>query len=162
MHKFGPSPGEQGTLRSCETLNTGFWGCRTLPIHPPWELMPYPTPTQTLGLPGEGRRIPRNLAFRWRIIRSRCFLLFLHKNILYVNILMISNPIYVVLPGKYCCHSEEKRLLKPVYTCDFWCDFAYKTRLTLPCTNAFFAKYRVDWKESYHILFEDTLLSKFC
>ena len=26
----------------------------------------------------------------------------------------------------------------------------------------FFVKYRVDWKESYHILFQDTLLSNFC
>ena len=40
----------------------------------------------------------------------------------------------------------------PVYTCDFWCDFEYKTRLALPYTNAFFAKHRVDWKESYHVL----------
>ena len=52
--------------------------------------------------------------------------------------------------------------LRPVYTCDFWCDFAYKTRLTLPCTNVYFAKHLVDWKERYHILFEDTLLSNFC
>ena len=38
-------------------------------------------------------------------------------------------------------------LLRPVYTCDFLCDFAYKTRLTLPYTNAFFAHdHRVDWK----------------
>ena len=46
---------------------------------------------------------------------------------------------------------------RPVYTCDFWCDFwrdfAYKMRLTLPCTNVVFVKHRVDWKESYHILF---------
>ena len=34
----------------------------------------------------------------------------------------------------------------------FWCDFTYKTRLTLPCTNVFFVKLRVDWKESYHII----------
>ena len=61
-------------------------------------------------------------------------------------------------------------VLRPVYTCDFWCDFwcdfAYKARLTLPCTNIFFVKYRVDWKESYHILFQDTLpsplVSPFC
>ena len=57
-------------------------------------------------------------------------------------------------------------ILRPVYTCDFWCDFwcdfACKTRLTLPYTNAFFAKHRVDWKESYHILFEDTLHFNFC
>ena len=45
---------------------------------------------------------------------------------------------------------------------DFWCDFAYKTHLTLPCTNAFFAKHSVDWKESHHILFEDALISNFC
>ena len=42
----------------------------------------------------------------------------------------------------------------------FWCDFAYKTRLTLPCTNAFFAKHRADWKESYHIIWRH--LSNFC
>ena len=53
-------------------------------------------------------------------------------------------------------------ILRPVYTCDFWCDFAYKTRLTLPCPNVYFAKRLVDWKERYHILFEDTLLSNFC
>ena len=35
----------------------------------------------------------------------------------------------------------------PLYTCYFHCDFVYKTRLTLPCTNAFFAEDRVDWKE---------------
>ena len=56
--------------------------------------------------------------------------------------------------------------LRPVYTCDFscdfWCDFAYKTRLTLPCTNVFFAKHRVDWKESYDILLEDILLFYSC
>ena len=63
--------------------------------------------------------------------------------------------------AKQCC--TERRLVKrPVYTCDFWCDFAYKTRPTLPCTNAFFAKHSVDWKESYHILFEATLLSNSC
>ena len=56
-------------------------------------------------------------------------------------------------------------LLRPVYTCDFrcdfWCDFAYKTRLTLPCTNVYFAKHLVDWRESHEISFEDTLLSNF-
>ena len=55
--------------------------------------------------------------------------------------------------------------LRPVYTCDFrcdfWCDFAYKTRLTLPCTNVYFAKHLVDWRESHEISFEDTLLSNF-
>ena len=46
---------------------------------------------------------------------------------------------------------------------------AYKTRTKrvqnapdLPCTNVYFAKHLVDWKERYHILFEDTLLSNFC
>ena len=37
-----------------------------------------------------------------------------------------------------------------------------KTRLAIPCTNALFAKHRVDWKESYRILFEDTPRSKSC
>ena len=32
----------------------------------------------------------------------------------------------------------QKNAWRPVYTCDFWCDFANKTLLTLPCTNAFF------------------------
>ena len=61
---------------------------------------------------------------------------------------------------------DHFRILRPVYTCDFWCDFwcafAYKTRLTLPCTNVFFAKHHVDWKERYDILFEYTLLSYSC
>ena len=60
-------------------------------------------------------------------------------------------------------YSRKSHILRPVYTCDFWCDFGYQTRLTLPCTNVFFfAKHRVDWKERYQILFEDTLLSNFC
>ena len=54
--------------------------------------------------------------------------------------------------------SLNAAILRPVYTCDF----AHKTRLTLPCTNVYFAKHLVDWKERYHILFEDTLLSNFC
>ena len=49
----------------------------------------------------------------------------------------------------------RKLLYVPVYTCDF----AYETRPTLPCTNVFFAKHSVAWKETYDILFEDTLLS---
>ena len=40
-------------------------------------------------------------------------------------------------------------------------DFAYKTRLTLPRTGAFFAKHRMDRKESHQILAEDTPLSNF-
>ena len=72
----------------------------------------------------------------------------------------------------YCPRKPEKRVAvawalwnwwRPVYTChfwcDFWCDFAYKTRLTLSFTNVVFAKHCVDRKESYHILFECTLLS---
>ena len=55
------------------------------------------------------------------------------------------------------CVLRVNKSLRPVYTCDFWCnfwcDFAYKTLLTLPYTNAFFAKHRVDWRESYHMFF---------
>ena len=29
------------------------------------------------------------------------------------------------------------------FQCDFWWEFAYKTRLTLPCKNAFFAKTKI-------------------
>ena len=47
---------------------------------------------------------------------------------------------------------EQSRNVKARLQCDFWCDFAYKTRLTLPCMNVFFAKHRVNWKESYHII----------
>ena len=72
---------------------------------------------------------------------------------------------WATVGGPRAC-SMARNALRPVYTCDFWCDFwcdfAYQTRLTLPCTNAFFAKRRVDWEESYDILFEDTLLSNSC
>ena len=56
-----------------------------------------------------------------------------------------------------CILSPKSPFTHAIFHADFWCDFEYKTRRTLPCTNAFFAKHRVDWKESYHILFEDTL-----
>ena len=73
-----------------------------------------------------------------------------------------SNKFYMIFPPWSCCSVSD---LRPVYTCDFrcdfWCDFAYKTRLTLPCTNVYFAKHLVDWRESYEISFEDTLLSNF-
>ena len=43
-----------------------------------------------------------------------------------------------------CCFRLPQiraKLISPAYTCDvqcdFWCDFAYKTRLTLPRTDAF-------------------------
>ena len=84
-----------------------------------------------------------------------------HKTII---ILSLNSSTHSIVPQVLCCVRLDA--LRPVYTCDFWCDFwcdfACKTRLTLPCTNAFFAKHRVDWKESYHILFEDTLHSNFC
>ena len=35
---------------------------------------------------------------------------------------------------------------------DCWCDFVYKTRLTLPCTNAFFPKDRVNGKVTTYYL----------
>ena len=54
------------------------------------------------------------------------------------------------------------RVLKARLHMRFRCNFMFKTCLTLPCMNAFFAKHHVDRKESYHILFEDTLLSNFC
>ena len=53
--------------------------------------------------------------------------------------------------------------LRPVYTCDFWCDFGRVQNAPYPTLhNAFPEKHRVDWKESYHILFEDIPLSNFC
>ena len=71
----------------------------------------------------------------------------------------------IILTGATKC-ARKGKILRPIYTCDFWCDFwcdfAYKTRLTLPCTNVFFAKHRVDWKERNDILFADILLSNFC
>ena len=47
-------------------------------------------------------------------------------------------------------------IVRPVYTCDFWCDF----RCDFMYKNTREAS-RGDRKESYHILFEDTLLSNF-
>ena len=35
-----------------------------------------------------------------------------------------------------------------------------KRALLYPARMLFFVKHRVDWKESYHILYEDALLSK--
>ena len=80
--------------------------------------------------------------------------------------LAVSEPFVKCLQRTRRSHLNADCAKRTVYTCDFWCDlwcdFAYKTRLTLPCTNVFFAKHRVDWKESYDRLFEDTLLSNSC
>ena len=62
----------------------------------------------------------------------------------------------------YCQRFIWPKTLKASLHMQFLMEFLYEMHLTLPYMNAFLAKHCVDWKESYHILFEDTLLSNFC
>ena len=69
------------------------------------------------------------------------------------SILGLSKKDNIVVPMWITSHWKWK-LLRPVYTCNFWCDFAHKTCPSLPCTGFYSRnaakKYRQasrKWKE---------------